>query len=43
MCFENKDCEIFVYYSLICKWELCSLDRCVVSLILNIFFKFKKI
>jgi hypothetical protein len=40
---ENKDREIPVHYSSICKWELRCIDRRAACSIPNIFFKLKKI
>ena len=40
---DNKDREIAVYYSEICKWELRNEDRRVLQDADNLFFKLKKL
>lgn len=41
--FENKDREVPVHYSTICKWELRNRDRRVAQSVSNIFYKLKKL
>lgn len=40
---ENKDRQMPVHYSTICKWELRSVDRRAACSVPNIFFKLKKL
>ena len=40
---DNRDCQVPVHYSTVCKWELRCQDRRVAQSVPNIFYKLKKL